>query len=59
MRIHIYILYIVHRDDCYCSDEKPSAEAKKQDECKKCEGDESEYCGSPDTLSVYEDTGFG
>lgn len=51
----------IHRDICECSDEKPSigAEAKKQDKCKKCEGDESEHCGGPEFLSVYEDKRFG
>jgi len=47
-------------DHCECSDETPSAdERKKLEECRKCTGDESEYCGGPERISIYENDWFG
>jgi len=52
--------YNLFRDHCECSDEIPRAEERKnQDECKKCAGDESEYCGGPSSTSIYENDWFG
>lgn len=53
-------MYNRYRDHCECSDETPSAdERKKQEECRKCAGDESEYCGGPERISIYENDWFG
>lgn len=50
----------MRRDYCECSHGKPDiSEQKKQEECKKCEGDESEYCGGPNSISVYENDWIG
>lgn len=48
----------VCRDYCECSNEKPNDEMK-QEECKKCEDDETEYCGGSRFISVYENNWFG
>ncbi|XP_050059331.1 uncharacterized protein LOC114123800 isoform X3 [Aphis gossypii] len=50
----------VSEDHCECSDEIPRAEEREnQEECKKCAGDESEYCGGPSSISIYENDWFG
>uniref|UniRef100_A0A2H8TH86 non-specific serine/threonine protein kinase n=1 Tax=Melanaphis sacchari TaxID=742174 RepID=A0A2H8TH86_9HEMI len=50
----------VSEDHCECSYEIPSADQrKKQEECNQCTGDESEYCGGPNSISVYENDWFG
>ncbi|XP_060876389.1 uncharacterized protein LOC132949489 isoform X2 [Metopolophium dirhodum] len=55
-----YKYVAVNEDHCECSDETPSAdERKKLEECRKCAGDESEYCGGPERISIYENDWFG
>ncbi|XP_025406121.1 uncharacterized protein LOC112680294 isoform X2 [Sipha flava] len=50
----------VSEDYCECSHEKPGiSEQKNREECKKCEGDESEYCGGSSSISVYENDWIG
>lgn len=56
----LYYIYNRYRDHCECSDEKPRAdEQKKQEECRKCAGDESKYCGGLERISIYENDWFG
>ncbi|XP_026823481.1 uncharacterized protein LOC113561334 isoform X2 [Rhopalosiphum maidis] len=50
----------VSEDHCECSAEIPGTNQRKnQEECKKCSGDESEYCGGPSSISVYKNDWWG
>ena len=42
--------------ECYCSNDSPDASLKRpQQECdQRCSGDQSQYCGGPARLSVYQ-----
>jgi len=52
--------YNWYRDHCECSNETPSADDQKdKEDCRKCVGDKSEYCGGPNSISIYKNDWFG
>lgn len=61
MSVCIFFAYKhIFRNYCECANEKPSMYKKKTPEkCDVCAGDETEYCGTWNSLSVYKTNRFG